>query len=93
MIFIRVEIWPHGNQDAKRTLGEAIIHNTGDGTSTRGTYAYILSRRGGFKERRHRGISMADVGNVLKRGIITDFPRKKLLAWDLLLRALQKARS
>jgi hypothetical protein len=45
-------------------------------SGTIGSYAVDLSRRSGK--------------GVWKRGVVTGFPRKRLLAWDLLYRALKE---
>jgi len=55
------------------TIAEGTITNTGEGTPSKGTYRVCLL------DREHR---------VWKCGDVKNFPRKKLSAWDLLLRAL-----
>jgi hypothetical protein len=56
------------------TIATGTIINTGTGTPTRGNYRVELQDAAG---RRWKG------------GTVDDFPRKRLLAWDLLYRALE----
>lgn len=77
MVYIRVEIWPRGDRSKARLLGEGFIANVGmNQTKTRGWY------KASFRGKRDVYLRGADVAN---------FPRKQLLAWDLLLRALTAA--
>lgn len=57
------------------TIATGRIVNTGTGSSTQGNYRIELRDAGGRK---------------WKTGHIDGFPRKRLLAWDLLYRALRK---
>ena len=74
MIRITIELLPRGDEALKRHLGTITIANTG-GTPTRGNYRARLSKRGRPNQ-------------VWKEGQITNFPRKRLGAYDLLYRAL-----
>jgi hypothetical protein len=57
-------------------LGVGYISNDGTGTTARGNYDVRLMRRG--------------QDNILREtGRVEDFPRKRLLGWDLLYRALR----
>ncbi len=76
MIVVRVEIWPGGNRDRRRHLGTAAITNNACGTETRGSYVARFFVAGKRKKTWH-------VTNV------NGFPRTRLLAWDLLFRALR----
>ena len=60
---------------AARTLATGKIVNTGTGSPTQGNYRIELQDAAGRK---------------WKTGNIEGFPRKRLLAWDLLYRALEK---
>lgn len=79
MVVVKIELWPFGSEDRKRELGRAFIWNTGKGSSTRGEYKFQLLKKG--KE-------YVMNKNVWKEGEIKDFPRKRLLGYDLLYRAL-----
>lgn len=57
------------------TIATGKIVNTGTGSPTRGNYRVELRDA---------------AGRVWKTGHIEDFPRKRLLAWDLLYRCLGK---
>lgn len=57
-------------------LGTAEIVNDGTGTHTRGNYRARFYGKG---------------GRFLRESTVGNFPRKRLLAWDLLLSALSAA--
>lgn len=78
MIYVRVELWPRGDRSRARVLGEGKIWNKVTGTATRGEYGHE------FRGKRGRLIARGDGPR--------DFPRRQLLVWDLLLRALRIAR-
>ena len=73
MLRVTVELVPCGIESRAKVIATGIIANTGTGTPTRGDYRIELRDAAGRK---------------WKRGGITGFPRKRLLAWDLLYRAL-----
>ena len=89
MIYVRIELRPGGNKARARILQEGIIHNTG-GDHTTGEYEYLLSKVGGFHAT-DQELARAQVKHVLRRGEIKGFPRLRLYAHDLLLRALTLA--
>jgi hypothetical protein len=86
MIYVRIEMWPHGDKSRARILSEATIANVG-GDATHGNYEAMFSKVGGFKsdvrERKPKA--------TLRAVLVKDFPRKRLYAADLLLRALVAA--
>lgn len=86
MIYVRIELWPMGSRARARCLQEGIIYNVG-GSHKSGDYSYRLSKVGGFKCSDAQ-IATGQVKNVLRQGSITGFPRLRLYAHDLLLRAL-----
>jgi hypothetical protein len=63
----------------REILGMATIFNDAKGSSVSGNYEYAFSKRG-----KHENITW-------KSGNIKGFPRKRLLAWDLLYRCLKDA--
>jgi len=73
MIRVTVELLPGGCEVRKKTIGTAHISNNLTGTPTRGNYNFTLYDAG---------------GKWWKAGTLSGFPRKKLLVWDLLFRAL-----
>ncbi len=86
MIYVKIELWPRGDNCRPRLLHEALIWNSG-GTASRGLYEFRVSKQGGFRSQPcdlRRGFAK----NVLRGGKVSDFPRKRLYAVDLLLRAL-----
>lgn len=77
MIRVTVELIPYGDESHPRRqiLGTAKIANVG-GTATLGHYRYELRGKRGQR---------------IRSGVVSGFPRKRLLAWDLLSRALKDA--
>lgn len=75
MLRITIELVPWGIESRARTIAIGTIANTGTGTATSGEYHVELRDAAGRK---------------WKTGGITGFPRKRLLAWDLLYRALEE---
>lgn len=76
MIRVTVELLKHGDPTQIETLGTAFITNNGTGSPTLGNYKVILTDK---------------AGNNWRRGYVKDFPRKRLLAWDLLFQSLRNA--
>ena len=74
MIRVTVEMLPKGNEDRKYTLGSVLIYNAG-GTETQGEYEAVAYGKRGQKWRATR---------------VVGFPRKRLLAFDLLYRVLRE---
>lgn len=78
MIEITVKLIPHGRRDVEPVvLGVCLIANDGTGTPSSGAYKYIMC---GKQQK-----------VMLREGFIEGFPRKRLLAWDLLYRVLHQA--
>lgn len=77
MIYVRIELWPGGDEKRKSLLGEARIANRSGG-GPRGTYLYELRGK---------------AGHLIKVGTFGNFPRKRLLGWDLLRWVLNHARA
>lgn len=77
MLVCRIEMWPGGDRAKAYDLGVVEIANIG-GTAARGDYAVKLSKCARLARRK---------GNW-KRGAVLGFPRQRLGAYDLLLRAL-----
>jgi hypothetical protein len=77
MIVCNLEMWPGGDESRAYSLGVIEIANVG-GTMTRGDYAVKLSKSPRLAKR---------AGNW-KKGAVQNFPRQRLGAYDLLLRAL-----
>jgi hypothetical protein len=75
MLRVTVELVPWGIESRAKVIATGTIANTGTGTPTSGDYRIELRDAAGRK---------------WKSGHIEEFPRKRLLAWDLLYRALKK---
>ena len=75
MIIVKIELHPGGDHSKAREIGRLKIANIG-GTSARGNYA----------------ASLFDAAKKLYRLVeVTNFPRNRLLAFDLLYRVLLAA--
>jgi hypothetical protein len=72
MIVVRLEMWPHGDESRKYNLASAQIVNVG-GTASSGDYLYYLFNK---------------AGKPWRMGTVKRFPRKRLMAFDLLFRVL-----
>lgn len=78
MIHVTIELWPGGNREQSRLLGEAFITNTGSARDApRADYHYTLKGKQGAH---------------MHSGMLHDFPRQRLHVWDLLARVLLRAR-
>ena len=75
MLRVTIELVPWGVESRAKVIATGTIANTGTGTPTSGDYRIELRDAAGRK---------------WKTGHIEGFPRKRLLAWDLLYRALKK---
>ena len=73
MIVIKIELHPKGNSKKAQLLYKGIITNDATGTPSRGNYFVQLYDK---------------AGRLWKEGHVKNFPRKQLLAWDLLLWSL-----
>ena len=73
MLMVKIELHSALTGEIK-TLATGKIVNTGAGTPTRGCYRVELRDA---------------AGRVWKTGSVENFPRKRLLAWDLLHAALK----
>lgn len=74
MIRVTLELIPGGIGKPEH-LGTAYIANEGTGTKTMGSYSIILQDK---------------AKRIWRTGWVDNFPRKRLLAWDLLYRALRQ---
>ena len=92
MIKVTVELIPFGDEDSpdRQVLGEAIIYNDGTGTDTDGNYRAMFGKRNGHLARPPRDYGKSWLG-TWREATVEGFPRKRLLVWDLLYRALHGA--
>jgi hypothetical protein len=74
MIVVTVELWKKGDPERREVLGVARISNDASGSKARGNYDAV------FMGKRNR---------VISTGRVFGFPRARLLAWDLVFRALR----
>ena len=76
MIKVTIELWPLGHPTGKRHLGTLLIGNDGTGNESKGNYNCKFLRRSDHAK--------------WKECRVEGFPRKRLLVWDLLYRALRE---
>lgn len=84
MIVVKLEMWPGGREEGKYDLGRIEIANDAKTTlkdRTLGSYVVKL-----FKSTAHG----ATKPGIWRKGRVEEFPRKRLGAYDLVFRALQK---
>lgn len=74
MLRVTIELVPQGREAAKRTIAVGTIVNLGTGRPSSGNYFVDLRDA---------------AGRPWKHCTLTGFPRKRLLSWDLLYRALK----
>ncbi len=73
MLRITIELLPGGDESRKKTIATGTIANLGTAGPAIGNYFVDLRDK---------------AGRPWKHGTVSGFPRKRLLAWDLLCRAL-----
>jgi hypothetical protein len=76
MLFVRVEIWPYGNQNKSQIIGVGSIVNDGTGNEKKGNYKtqfYLL-------------------GDLIREGKFTEYDRQKGNVWDILQQALTSSK-
>jgi len=79
-LYIRIELWPQGDQSKARLMGEAMLANDGAGTPDAGSYKFAIAKStamGAKKPGPWRG------------AVVTGWPRqsKAVGVWDLLHKA------
>lgn len=77
MVVVKIEMWPRGDESKKYPLAEMHIANVG-GNASSGDYEFVAYGKGGQRWPGQRGT-----------GRIERFPRKRLMAFDLLFRCLK----
>ena len=75
MLRITIELLPGGNENRKKIIATGTITNLGTGNLSHGNYFVDLRDK---------------AGRPWKHGTIFGFPRRRLLAWDLLCRSLSR---
>lgn len=88
MIVVTVELWPGGTGKPQH-LGTAVIANDGTGDAQHGNYKAALAGKGrGYPSIKQ----LVDRSHhVWRTAYVSNFPRKRLTAWDLLYRVLSVA--
>jgi hypothetical protein len=75
---VTVELWPHGDHTSPQIIGTLVIANDGASpTPEVGHYNYVIC--GGNNDEPLR-----------RSGTLQDFPRRRLGAWALIARVLQR---
>ena len=67
MIVVSIEIWPHGDEEKARSLGNMVITNSGTGTKERGDYNVVLSHAGMYYGKRKEPWKTGRVTNHLRK--------------------------
>lgn len=96
MIVIRIELWPGGSHERRKTIAVGTIANTG-GTEARGEYGarFYGAGNGATRDISHVYEKLARVGRDPREpwrvAYVKGFPRKREGAWALLMLALIEA--
>lgn len=80
MLKVTIELWPHGDEERKRTLGTIDIWNDATGTHEVGNYTVRLSKELDQVKKK---------GGAWRKGKVTGFARLKKGPYDLLYLALK----
>lgn len=78
MIYIKVELWPYGDESKKQKIAEAKIANTGTGDAFFGNYKYVINE------------NTQDTNTEIKKGFIFEHERKQGV-WILIKKVLMEA--
>lgn len=78
MLYIKVELWPYGDESRKVKIAEAKIANTGTGDSYYGNYKYIINE------------NLQDKDTQTKKGFVFEHERKQGV-WILIKKVLMEA--
>lgn len=89
MIVVRIELWPWGNQEARRTLATVAIANTGAGNRYIGDYHWAVSHQTSDAAEENPAALLRESG-AWKSGRLDGFSRRKGVI-ALLLAVLKKA--
>lgn len=86
MVVVRIELWPHGDQQKSKTIGVMTITNNGTGTGTTefGNYLVSLGHAAGAPEHLKKKRSCYKIGKL------TGFMRS-LSPYHLVIRAIKAA--
>lgn len=76
MLVVKMELWPGGDESAKRELSRVVIVNDETGTPELGNYDVTVTN---------------EAGEVVKRDRVTGWSRERG-GWSLLHRAMSKGR-
>ncbi|HWB13318.1 MAG TPA: hypothetical protein VG826_29100 [Pirellulales bacterium] len=79
MVVVKIELWPHGDEEQKRPLGVLTIANDGSGDARVGHYDVTASHAGAYFGRRRE---------PYRTGKVRGFPRQ-LSPYRLVCRALK----
>lgn len=82
MMYVRIELWPGGNRERARVLGEAHIANDGEQT------LFADPSVGSYQAKLLKSPEYAKRSGVWKSCAVRNFPRTRLGPWDLLYRVL-----
>jgi hypothetical protein len=95
MLVVKIEMWPHGRQEAAYEIGRTYIANDGTGDPGRGNYKVAVCRKGSTEVPReiypegHEKASGKPA--AARRGEVHDYPRAAYNVWRLIARSLLAA--
>lgn len=77
MLYIKVELWPYGDESRKQKIAEAYIANTGTGDGYYGNYNYVINHN-------------TQDGSKIDKGFLFGHNRKQGV-WTLIKKVLMEA--
>lgn len=80
MVVVKIEVWPHGREEDRYTIGEARIINDCTGTTELGNYGVELKHAGKFYGK----------SGIWKRGRVVGHQRE-LSPYHLVMKAIKAA--
>lgn len=92
MICVKIELWPHGDEERKSEIGRMFIANVG-GTVERGEYVAAVCRRGTTEPPNTFGGTPSGYyrGRATRTANVHRYPRLAYNVWRLVLRSLVNA--
>jgi len=84
MIVVKIEMWPHGNEDKKYEIGRTYIYNAG-GTMRKGDYEARVCRKNKWSFKLD---DLRSGKGFTRTGRIEGHPRLSQNIWRLIVKAL-----
>jgi|GEM_PF-1437618 hypothetical protein len=95
MIYVKIELWPFGDRNQRKTLGEMVIANDSSGSATKGNYK-VWHKTDPEKlldntQNPGESLLLRSWLGEMKPDRVEDYPRKAVTIWHLIRRAIEAA--